>query len=710
MSQRPTRSTGKRNAADTLLEGRWTFRGVYQDVSTGKDARGFPFSRVLFADLQIVEKELGFGEQWLNTKAFAGLGVVEPGTRVEFTARVEAKSKQELRTAGKPECERLSNVYRLIYPRDVRIVSEPLTEDSAGGPPPRRGPNVGGPGTGSVEGAEIGATTSSGLDGGLGEVSVAPVVELRNADSLTPHPRNAAIYGQPDEALLESIQRYGIIQSIVITATGIIIAGHRRWAAAKRLGLVNVPVAIFPDDDDLEILAALVESNRNRNKTNEELSRESLLLFEIETERARRRQATSTGGGRPQLLANSPEAGVHAGTTRKKVASALGIGEKKAEQARIVIGVIDRLNAEGRVDETEKIRRTLNDKSVHAAHRAAEEAGHIERTTKMAPAAVRTPQPATYVTIAQWHQLSPKDREAALHVEARGGFGKQSDDSIEWARSSWDPVTGCQYSCPYCYARDVAERSYPQKFEPVLLPSGLGIPQLVGAPPATAATNSGEKNVIVCSMADLFGTWVPSEWIQAVLDRAAAASAWNFIFLTKFPSRLAEFTFAPNMWMGTTVDCQARIPAAVKAFERVECGVKFLSVEPMLEPLQFPAGALKLFDWLIIGGSSHSTQTPEWRPPREWVNALFAQARDAGTMVYEKTNLWERLREYPPRSSAGERSLPVELAAAVRHDGSNNIEPSPNLDSTGADYAASAVEPDVHAQPTQQPRDSEESE
>jgi len=508
---------------------------------------------------------------------------------------------------------------------------------------------------------------------------------------LRPHPRNATVYGEADEGLLESIRRSGIIQLIVITTDGIIIAGHRRWAAAKRLGLKTLPVNIFRHDDDLEVLVALVESNQDREKTNEQLGREADLLFEVETERARRRQATSTGGLSPQLVAKSPEAAEDTGTTRKRIADSLGIGQKKAEQARIVVGIVDQLKAKGRIDDGEKLRSTLNDKSVHAAYRAAEEAGYIEPRAKVAPSLVRTPQSAAYITIARWHQLSPSEREAALHTEPRGGFNKQTDDSIEWALSSWNPVTGCEHGCPYCYARDIAERFYPQKFEPVLLPSRLGIPRLVGSPPATAATNIGEKNVFVCSMADLFGKWVPREWIQAVLDQCAAASAWNFLFLTKFPSRFAEFTFAPNMWIGTTVDCQARIPAAVKAFERVECGVKFLSVEPLLEPLHFPPGALKLFDWLIIGGSSRSTQTPEWRPPREWVNALFAQARDAGTMVYEKTNLWERLREYPPRTSAKERPLPIELAQAVLGHRSKDITTASPAASTEAHSADAAV-------------------
>lgn len=29
---------------------------------------------------------------------------------------------------------------------------------------------------------------------------------------------------------------------------------------------------------------------------------------------------------------------------------------------------------------------------------------------------------------------------------------------IEWADSTWNPVTGCLHGCEYCYARRIAER------------------------------------------------------------------------------------------------------------------------------------------------------------------------------------------------------------------------------------------------------------
>jgi protein gp37 len=231
-------------------------------------------------------------------------------------------------------------------------------------------------------------------------------------------------------------------------------------------------------------------------------------------------------------------------------------------------------------------------------------------------------------------------------------FNRQGNDSIEWAQWSWNPVTGCLHNCPYCYARDIANRLYPQKFEPTFHPERLNAPhhtkfpqKEIDALPSDDPHRLGLKNVFVCSMADLFGRWVPAEWIEKILEQVRAATQWNFLFLTKFPIRMAEFDFPDNAWVGTTVDCQARVANAEKAFRKVKAGVKWLSLEPLLEPLKFKD--LGAFDWIVLGGASPSTQTPEWHPPREWVRDIKEEADRLGVSFYEKTNLHGRIRGYP---------------------------------------------------------------
>lgn len=252
----------------------------------------------------------------------------------------------------------------------------------------------------------------------------------------------------------------------------------------------------------------------------------------------------------------------------------------------------------------------------------------------------------------EWKGLSTEER-ASLIVPAEnasGSFNKQENDSIEWAQWSWNPVTGCRHECPYCYARDIAlsqrmEKVYPNGFEPTFRSNALNAPRHTKVP-KEADRDTRLKNVFTCSMADLFGRWVPSEWIEAVFQAVRDNPQWNFLFLTKFPKRMAEFEIPKNAWMGTTVDLQARAQNAETAFAKVKSGVRWLSVEPMLEPLKF--SRLDLFDWVVIGGASRSQKTPEWHPPFEWVANLVEQCRSAGTKVYFKTNLLgNRIIELP---------------------------------------------------------------
>jgi protein gp37 len=252
-----------------------------------------------------------------------------------------------------------------------------------------------------------------------------------------------------------------------------------------------------------------------------------------------------------------------------------------------------------------------------------------------------------YVTLDQWNEAGDKARRQLLRARSDDRFNDQGGNTgIEWALWSWNPVTGCRHNCPYCYARDIAERFYDQKFEPSLYPGRLCAPQNTPFPEQKAAEWIGHKNVFVCSMADLFGRWVPAEWIEAVLSKVRAAPLWNFLFLTKFPVRMAEFDFPENAWVGTTVDCQARVANAEKSFRKVKAGVKWLSIEPLIEPLRF--ADIGAFQWLVLGGASRSSQTPEWHPPVRWIADIEATAAAAGVPFYEKDNLrGERVRQYP---------------------------------------------------------------
>lgn len=464
----------------------------------------------------------------------------------------------------------------------------------------------------------------------------------RQLKDLRPHQLNAAIYSDTaDENLIQSIREHGLLHPLLIDYKNRIISGHRRYDGAKKAKLEVVSVEVFESQEELDIQTALIEANRQRIKTTEQMAREAAELFRIEKARARQRQ--SHGRAKTEVPAKSPEAGEARELTGRK----LGIGGKKVEQAVAVIAAIDRLNDSGDKANAEKLRNELNHYTINRAYEVARESGLLHAAAPEAPVHKRD-----YILVKDWARMSEQQRQHALSTEYPDSkFTSQETDSIEWARHSWNPVTGCSNTCGYCYAREVANHLFPQGFKPSFYPGRLKAPTTTKLP-HEAKADVGYRNVFTGSMTDLFGPWVPSDLIQVVLNTAGANQDWNFLLLTKYPERLAEFSFPANAWVGTTVDSQARVKIAEQAFEQVKATVKWISCEPMLERITF--SKLHLFNWLVIGGASRTKKSAEFRPDREWVQHLWAQADAAGVKVYEKPNLLSRRREYPMQTTTHE--------------------------------------------------------
>ena len=88
----------------------------------------------------------------------------------------------------------------------------------------------------------------------------------------------------------------------------------------------------------------------------------------------------------------------------------------------------------------------------------------------------------------------------------------------------------------------------------------------LSAPANTKLHEGLPNNVFVCSMADLFGAWVPAEHIQQILDVCCEQKQWNYLFLTKNPTRYRDFSFPKNSWLGATADTIQRYDNAIKVF------------------------------------------------------------------------------------------------------------------------------------------------
>lgn len=197
-----------------------------------------------------------------------------------------------------------------------------------------------------------------------------------------------------------------------------------------------------------------------------------------------------------------------------------------------------------------------------------------------------------------------------------------NNTKIEWTDCTWNPVSGCLHGCPYCYARAIYHR-FGRDFQPMFHPSRLVSPLKMRKP----------KRIFVGSVTDLFGDWVPIEWIGAVFNIVRQCPQHIFQFLTKNPKRYTEFDFPHNAWLGATATNQQQFDSAITILQHKK-GIRFLSCEPLLQ--QIDSTDIPL-DWLIIGAQTGSRP---FQPPRDWVLSLTIQGRASGCAIFYKANLF----------------------------------------------------------------------
>jgi protein gp37 len=113
------------------------------------------------------------------------------------------------------------------------------------------------------------------------------------------------------------------------------------------------------------------------------------------------------------------------------------------------------------------------------------------------------------------------------------------------------------------------------------------------------------QTIFVNSMSDLFHKDAPTEFIQSVFEVMQQGHWHRFQVLTKRSERLMhlapELEWTSNIWMGVSVE-NKDYTFRIDHLRETGAHVKFLSLEPLLGPLQ----NLNLagIDWIIVGGES----------------------------------------------------------------------------------------------------------
>jgi protein gp37 len=161
---------------------------------------------------------------------------------------------------------------------------------------------------------------------------------------------------------------------------------------------------------------------------------------------------------------------------------------------------------------------------------------------------------------------------------------------------------------------------YEQGFDLKLWPERLELPLRWKEP----------RVIFVNSMSDLFHEDVPDDFIRQVFEVMIKANHHVFQVLTKRSDRMTKwmrknyrFTnervngrplLPGHIWLGVSVENQKYI-SRIKHLQQAPARVRFLSLEPLLGPVELTASLLRGIHWVIVGGESgHKARpmNPDW--------------------------------------------------------------------------------------------------
>ncbi len=242
---------------------------------------------------------------------------------------------------------------------------------------------------------------------------------------------------------------------------------------------------------------------------------------------------------------------------------------------------------------------------------------------------------------------------------------------IEWCDHTWNPITGCRHGCPYCYARTMTSRfagdvrlnlMAKQDYSTQEAADGSGALYILDKPMLNETGNAlvypfgfeptyhryrmdtldklkMGNNIFVGAMADVFGAWVPEEWILDIIKGCASRPLHNYMFLTKNPKRYNEVGVpsSPNLWYGTSITRESEM-------ERIKDlpphKSTFVSFEPLLEDVcpEWYGEIFKHLGWIIIGAQT-GRRKDKVVPDAEWIDKLVRQADIAKIPVFMKDSL-----------------------------------------------------------------------
>jgi protein gp37 len=429
------------------------------------------------------------------------------------------------------------------------------------------------------------------------------------------------------QSMVDNMRETGLLEPIVLTEDGFLLDGRNRLIACYQTGTDPAFKTTSMDPWQYSFSANMTR----RHLTIGQKAAAAVPFKKRFEAEAKKRQQQAGGDYRKKavtpivaqpLQADLPEA---VGMARDQAARMFGIGVKTVDVA---------------------VKAERNHKDIFAELQSGtlnpEQAKKEMKLRDAAtPDASEKPKATKQTTV----EIVTVDGQSKSIDEPKNVVFNRTNDSVDWASWTWNPVTGCEHGCSFCYAREIAHSQrmasvYPFQFEPAFHEYRLKAPANTTKP---VSDRPQDSRVFVCSMADLFGKWVPDAWIRKVFDACLESPDWQYLFLTKWPARYSQMPLIDSAWYGSSVIQQSdvkRVENAMLKFDAPDA-VKWCSLEPMLEPITF--NDLSWCNLMVIGSQTGTTQptgrVEEFAPKFDWIVDVVNQCREYGVPYYLKANL-----------------------------------------------------------------------